>query len=1454
MGRFAAAEESMKIPRWLCLVFVFAAQLRAADPKQPTPTPTPDIRNFTKWSVTYWDGLAGEVKGTAFVNWGDSTARVVLRDPQTNSEKTLVASELKATADDISMTLGGEGLTSERVTAPPNQGASELAAGEGEKVQIEGGIGENQFGVKAKVRADSNITRVALHRGAYGVLTGEWSYYADPITQRNSQGIGRVGWFRLLNRDEIEQLHDVFGPINGGFVGQQSGREQWWPIPLELATVEVVENQLVSDVHGPTFPAPTHEENPYAPYWDDKTRTKWQSETARRRTLFVVGRNFPTSEEKYLGPIFVDGVREFKLIARSKDPSLSQELKQKFELGWSQALANSPKDKRPINREMDAALFEITLNDDVLAGPKKFNWNGEEKEWLLQFGNNRAEARFVRPLREVQGEDSTSVNELEAAQAFYLPERVAVEVQTRVDLPFDHLQVRVGTNRSNDAVKILSARRISPGLYRTDFFYIGPASGGIAAKEGDSLIAAVDQRDLLDNHDFQFVGGVCTKARLLLTPGAREPGKLGGLWKEALLQAAKLAGKENLPLDQLPKTPAEEVSNINVTVGDHAAMLLLREVFVEKMKAQLDWLDGLRTDQDLEKFRDWVEPFLSGDSHAYYAQPQSPYAAVKYPSWLSFMPDSDKNDALKKVDDLNETLGGIGLALKSIPALMYAAAGGDAQKIRWGRGSAFAQIEVTGPDGAAAPFYEAFDQYKNPFEKIFGDNVVARRKWQLDATKEAIGKYREVVNEAKKNAEGILPSDRKELLKLTGIGFSAVIHDLLPRLMRLDETAKPRGLIWVPDRDARSAVCNLATTQQAVLAQRELSDIKYQYALLAAYSVLSVPAMVSDAAVASVVSLAGNFLLWEITSLESLVETYKGRQDVQFEFGYAIVVGPERLAEAELRKSEWFSTLASIVANGAFVALQAAFETMPKIEKEMAVFRGRKICDAKQMRGDVRWFVSLNKDEAGDVMAYLEGGSLRNDSARPMSCEDATKLYKAKSAGREARGPPGPKKSPVVKNSKPGSVPAAEEPKAGFHEAKTEPIPEGPAGEGAAPSGFHKEKTQPITEAPGEEPKVPPEEPQKTANTRVGVFQPPSEPIPEPNLPSTGRPASGSWYCARESGEEVHYLLGKKLGEGGSSEVFLVEEVKGRDKAFMKDGAVIKIILEDSNLGGRKEQIERMWAVNNRLKKTKIKFAEILEAHKDAENPYLIQKVVKFDKDTVMVDMSELTQMSTPYGALLKDYYTEIVLLFPEDKQEAVLQLFQQLAQEDLVATDISLRNIYFERAGNGWVAGILDVDFVVDWREVMDTAQPANKKTVDWVRGIVANPAEEVSMGKGGDKTMYVLRHGITSVLADGRKIATAHDFMEKMLEFLYGGNGRSGYIDYNPVTKQLEARLINPSLIEKYFKNFRKDLSSPPAAAPAPPVKKGGASTVPVRIRLDLFESELVRPDCLTSLALAA
>ena len=112
--------------------------------------------------------------------------------------------------------------------------------------------------------------------------------------------------------------------------------------------------------------------------------------------------------------------------------------------------------------------------------------------------------------------------------------------------------------------------------------------------------------------------------------------------------------------------------------------------------------------------------------------------------------------------------------------------------------------------------------------------------------------------------------------------------------------------------------------------------------MLAASAVLAVPVAVSEGALASIVSLAGNVLLWEVNSVQEILETYKSNNDVQFEFGNAAVLGPERLAEAEAKKTDGYQTVLSAGARAVVIGLQAKFDTLPKISREMAAYEANK--------------------------------------------------------------------------------------------------------------------------------------------------------------------------------------------------------------------------------------------------------------------------------------------------------------------------------------------------------------------------------------------------------------------------------------------------------------------------------------------------------------------------------
>ena len=50
--------------------------------------------------------------------------------------------------------------------------------------------------------------------------------------------------------------------------------------------------------------------------------------------------------------------------------------------------------------------------------------------------------------------------------------------------------------------------------------------------------------------------------------------------------------------------------------------------------------------------------------------------------------------------------------------------------------------------------------------------------------------------------------------------------------------------------------------------------------------------------------------------------------------------------------------------------------------------------------------------------------------------------------------------------------------------------------------------------------------------------------------------------------------------------------------------------------------------------------------------------------------------------------------------QRAVAKLYRDMVLNGLVSPDLSLPNLYFKKVGDEWVAGILDVDHIVNFRK----------------------------------------------------------------------------------------------------------------------------------------------------------
>lgn len=1338
-----------------------AQQNQPPPPAKPAPKQTPAaqfrITDICRWEVHYSDSILGEVKGTAYVNWEKKRARVVLQHPITAQQFQLYSSnveleEQRNGSETVTMTLDGKSPSSDKVSPPSILNPVKLTVQEGAQVEIKPAKGNPKITVQQKAEPQLNRLKLEMKVGPGGVMTGSWSYLADPLTERDREGFGRVGYFRLLNKDELEES-DFFG----AFIGKQSGFEAWWPLPTEIVAATAVEDQLAFENSAPLFPYPRLSSP--AMGTQQTYKYQWIESKHQFRTVYIIGRNFPTEKGKALTEVKASWLMKASLITTSEDPELSQANKEKLRIGREKVLQGLDEKTRNTVSQMEEALISIELPDGVypeqpfLAGVTGFSWGTTAAAWMLQFGNNEAEARFVRYIRQATPSDPTSADEVEQIGAVYLPERIAVEIETRVLLPTDKIPVLVTIRGKEDRVLALTAQRIKDPAhitYRTAPFSVLPepatspaetAAGtgttksgpALNAKVGDEMIALVTQKEV----PFKFAPAV--SSRVLRTPDIK--GQLT-LWKEAVQRAAACKKLVGAP-QELAGKPADTVSyklrSINISVGNQAAMLLLRSTFLEMMQAQVRWLDFLKTEQELAGFREWVRPFIFRYPPAFQAQPKVPVGWEKYPKTLEY------------IDFTNQVLGQL---FELIKGKVKEAISGEE---RLGENSAFAQLLVTGPDGKPTVFYSVF--LKDYRKDLFGgeDGEKKRQEWQLRATQEALAEYRKAVETSLAEAKNIGDCDCRALLKLTGPGFGMVINRLMPRLMGLDDSAGPQSISWVPDNVARAEVANLYQLHTAVLALEDYSSIQSQYVLLAVAAVLSVPAIISESALVAVGTLAANVLFFDYEVGSALYEKYKTAREIEFEFGSSIVLGPERLAAAELKKTEWWQTTLSLGVQAAFILVQARFDTLPKLERHSAIIRGKQLLP-KIQEGGIDAFRALPPEQQADFLTYLVDAKLRKDRSRVASLNDIRALYKSRQLVNEAKPAASrPGQSPSTKLEEPVDFPTAE-----------------PKGWSEATAATGRGDLQP-------------------APNRKIVVEPPDIAILR-ELPAAGNPAPKNfWFAGESEGKAVFYKLGRRLGGGASSDVYEIVDAIGT--TLPKEGAVIKFVRSGEGFGTALEQILRMSEANNLLKAAHkgnfpIEFAEILEIHPEARTPYLIQERVNIDRENIVKISVGSFSIATPmegFRYLLP--YEEVSKIFKPDMQRAIPKLFADLAQNKFVSTDMSLPNIYFKRVGNDWVAGILDVDHIVSVQRI------TKSKTWEWIAGIRRDPYNK----------------GLTSVNVDGRKLNNSFDFMEKMLEYKYGGNSANPFVSFDEATGEFTPALIHPDMIKKYFPKFGEGLRPP-------------------------------------------
>jgi hypothetical protein len=712
---------------WCGLIGVMAA--RAQDPPPPEPKAAPEekplsVTECARWKVFYLDSRLGLVIGDAMVDWRGE--RAVVRFPHGGRDYVL-ESELFLPPREgdgrCQIRFVGQSPDGTKTARTDTSRAPVLNGGAEAKVKIDREEAAFAFGVPSA--PDDGTVSVDLAVDEDGDMQGRWSYAADPITQRDAQGAGRVGHFAPAS--------------DGSFGGVQAGSEIWMQKAPEIDFAEVLDDQLEI----PHYATPG-----------------MVAKDARvdRRTLFVVGRNLPiltkAGEHSSAAVALHSDAKDttYTYLAQSGDdmPAYERVLLRK---GWFE-VCRPFKDEPAVRQDVlsrECALVKVKLAPGYVPGLRQLDWGGAKIVWRLEASDASAEVSFVRSSGPPG--DNTKWERIPEA---YLPETVAIEVRVDSSIPYDSFNVKVqpflpttepgadkpktetppkpgGAPKPGDKTKPkekpnllpdekaigpiqeFPAKRIAPHLYRTEPIALSRAGGpGLVMQPGAVLVAHAKPADGLLSFP------ATAQLRMVSSPGMKSP-----LWTEYLLRAAKTQGVETTDPRSLETQPEKKISktlifllsrlHTDLYYGHHAAMLMVRDRFVEGMRR--------------------MDPSLG-------AAVNTEDGALGYAKFVRFKMRINPKSALG-----------------ALPAGEL-----NGKKVTLG--------EAVHPDVLA---------------KAFGENSDAREKWLIGAVRHAVAEQRKKLRTSIETAENIADDDLEKLLRLTGNGFENVIAEITPRLMQLDE-------------------------------------------------------------------------------------------------------------------------------------------------------------------------------------------------------------------------------------------------------------------------------------------------------------------------------------------------------------------------------------------------------------------------------------------------------------------------------------------------------------------------------------------------------------------------------------------------------------------------------------------------------------------------------------------
>jgi hypothetical protein len=223
--------------------------------------------------------------------------------------------------------------------------------------------------------------------------------------------------------------------------------------------------------------------------------------------------------------------------------------------------------------------------------------------------------------------------------------------------------------------------------------------------------------------------------------------------------------------------------------------------------------------------------------------------------------------------------------------------------------------------------------------------------------------YREAVDAAIKKAEETKDEDIQGLVELTGNEFGAVVRDLVPRLMKR-EPSPAGGFTWVPDYPARTQVVGVYELWQAVDAQKKWKALDTMVCIAAT----SLIPMIAPAGILRLVAAAiFNLIVPVIDTFSNQVPEYlRFEEEYQFALGASKILGNERFNMASAQRTSVQAIVLNLISIGIGIKAEA-LEFSTYMSKAAALGKAAKVAESIQRDG----FKALAAAAADDQGAFI---------------------------------------------------------------------------------------------------------------------------------------------------------------------------------------------------------------------------------------------------------------------------------------------------------------------------------------------------------------------------------------------------------------------------------------------------------------------------------------------------